>query len=500
VATIKRNMVYWVGNNPTESEFLEFARRGLTIRSVEPTDELDLNLARGIVFCARPPDVGATCRRLDLVERALDHGLIVYLVAANDSTQKHLQVAIGAVPFQGPLSGNIRRRTGEIPPFEIAEVIARHDSGPHAEGALQVMLPPATSLSDTDQFLLRRAFSDCAAISLESLSGGRSASAFVAQATLKDSEVGPRPLPFFVKLDASAKILVERNNYDLFASSHIPWYLRPNLDSRRCVIGSERGILVGSFVEHSESLWEAVLKGRGSRYIHALFEETLMGWRSQGFRSEPRIGPIADSFSGAFNWEKVRPDYVQRSREFGEVGEPKNLWEDLLDLQGQKCRVAPMHGDLHAENVRVRNNDSIIIDLANTTRGPLCADVASLEVWLAFEVPSTPSRLPDRTTWTDFVTGVYSPAEISRSPSLAAPDVSLDWLRSCIRQTRMVAGAICECESEYATVVAIYLLRRACYSADDNNHNEDVFRRSYAYFLASRIIQHLSTLSRQQLV
>jgi Ser/Thr protein kinase RdoA (MazF antagonist) len=51
-----------------------------------------------------------------------------------------------------------------------------------------------------------------------------------------------------------------------------------------------------------------------------------------------------------------------------------------------------MHGDLHGENVRVRNGNAILIDFASVCSGPLTADLAALETCLAFELPPEERR------------------------------------------------------------------------------------------------------------
>lgn len=492
---IDRSLVYWIGLEPSAAERSEFAQRGLIVRFVQDDAALDLNLARGLVFCAKPPFVPSTCSRLDLVPAALNHGLLVYLLAGDDTTQAHLrsQVPIGA--RTGPLAQHLRARTGDVPAYECAEVIARHQPGPHANSALEI-LPSSVELSDERRFLIRRAFADCSTVSLEPLSGGRSAAAYAVQARLVASAVGPRPLPFFMKLDLPDKIVAEEARYRDYASLHIPWYLRPNLDPVRCLVGLDQGVLVGSFVGQSESLWEAVLDGRGPRYIHALFEETLMGWRSQAYQGPPMKGRLASRLGDVFRWERVKQEHVDRARDFGEVRSPQDLWEALLNVPEQTWREAPKHGDMHAENVRVRNDDAIIIDLAKAGMGPLCADIASLEVWLSFEVPSTPRRIPGREAWTAIVRELFAPVNVARPPNLATTDAGLDWLRACARQTRMFGSAICECNTEYATAIAVHLLRRACYNRNEGDAaymDEDMYRRGCAYYLGSSLVDWLTT-------
>jgi hypothetical protein len=478
MSAIDRSVVYWVGSPPTEGERIEFERRNLTIQTLAVDTIIDFNIARAVVYNAKPPHVPEVLNQLGQLRSALDHGLMAYLLAADDAIQAHLLKEVPDAVRNGHLAMLVRSRTGSIPSYECAETIARHDAGRHSSTNLQIKLPPDMSLDANHEFIVRRAFSDCSDVMFEPLSGGRSANTFFAQATLSASEVGPRPLPFFVKLDEADKILKEVNAYQLYATHHIPWYLRPNLDPSRCLQGVYHGILVGSFVEQSESLWQAVLNGKGPRYIHALFEDTLMGWRSQAYR-----------LKDIFKWERVPEKTILQAKVHGAVRNPKELWTQLLNLPEQQLRFAPMHGDMHAENVRVRNNDAIIIDLANACNGPLCADVASLEVWLAFQVPSAEKQIPNREVWMQVVTRLFSPTEVIRPPSLASTDVGLDWLRGCIRQTRMIAGSICECNTEYPTAIALYLLRRAQYPAESE---EDAYRRGVAYFLGSQLVDWLA--------
>lgn len=487
---ISRSAVYWVGSPPTAEERLEFERRNLVIYTLAADSVIDFNIARAVVYSASPPYVPVVSVHIGHLRTALDHGLMVYLLAADDAIQAYLLSVIPEAVRKGHLAMLVRSRTGSVPSFECAENIARHNAGRHANIDLQIQLPPDVYLDADQEFIVRRAFSDCTIVSLEPLSGGLSATAFFAQATLTASEVGPRPLPFFVKIDDAHKILTEVNNYELYATHHIPWYLRPNLDPSRCLQGVDRGILVGSFVEQSESLWQAVLNGKGPRYIHALFEDTLMGWRSQAYRRHPLKCSLANSLNGVFKWEKVPVQNVELAKQHGSVRSPQELWELLLNLPELNLRYAPMHGDMHAENVCVRNNDAIIIDLANARNGPLCADVASLEVWLTFQVPNSKKQIPDREVWMQVAKELFSPGEVTRPPRLASTDVGLDWLRGCIRQTRMIAGAICECDTEYPTAIALHLLRRAQYATEND---EDAYRRGYAYFLGSQLVDWLTS-------
>jgi hypothetical protein len=486
---INRNVVLWYGQRPNFEEEREFNNRNLTVKVTESGGKVDFSIACAIVFYARPPDVKAAFSCLSLICDALNQGLMVYAIADDDEIQRHLQQDIPEIAKSGCMVGCIRSRTGNVPASEIAENIARHDAGRHANIALEIKTPKDVDLSVDSIFFIRRAFNDCVSVVLSSMPGGRSADAFSVQATLIDSDAGPRPMPFFIKLDAPEKISTEATNYRLYASHHIPWYLRPNLDPSRCLYGVKCGILVGSFVEHSQSLWDIVINGGGVRYLHLLYEDTLLGWRSQAYKNPPRSVRMANALANVFKWENMPKKNVDQAKEHGLVCEPKEIWEKLISLPELQLRIAPIHGDMHAENVRVRNNDAIIIDLANVRLGPLSADIASMEVWLAFQVPKVQDDIPDRARWTVLLSELFSPKNIPKPPSLESVDCDLDWLRSCVRQTRMIAASVCDNDTEYATALAIYLLRHSSFS-DDNE--EDLYRRGYAYFIGSKLVDWLS--------
>jgi len=87
---------------------------------------------------------------------------------------------------------------------------------------------------------------------------------FLAHATLRRCFRTTRPLPFFVKLGPRRKILKEHSNYRDRVHNYIPFHLAPRLVTERCEVGTEVGILVGDFVEDSETLSD-VAQGAGHR-------------------------------------------------------------------------------------------------------------------------------------------------------------------------------------------------------------------------------------------
>lgn len=121
----------------------------------------------------------------------------------------------------------------------------------------------------------------------------------------------------------------------------------------------------------------------------SLIEETLGGWRDQAYGKDPDEGSVVQAMIDAEILRpcKLKSCYVEDAFRFGIKAKPEIILDQLGKLR-QRYRSAPAHGDLHGENVRVRNDHAIVIDLASVVRSaPLTADLAALETWLAFQMP-----------------------------------------------------------------------------------------------------------------
>jgi hypothetical protein len=488
---ISRTKVLWVGEPPDSQVSAEFVNRDLALECVGESEifEQPLMQSRGIVYNFGSGTITRTRETFTATYKsAIDYGLCVYLLAENDTIQNYVTEFVGD-------EQRLRRRTLPMKPHEIPEIIARHQAGYACDQPLDIIEDKTTSpLTNEERILVKRAFWDCTSVSLKSLVGGMSARVFVAYATFRDSVAGPRPLPFFVKIDKAPKIALERERYSLYAGHFIPFNLRPNLEPDRCLESSSLGVLVGNFVERSESLWDVARRGQGQAAIHSLFDDTLSGWRIQAFCLGNVVDkPIAAGLLSAnvFDYKRVKQSHLKFAAAFNVTAEPRELWETLIGLTGQKYRCAPMHGDLHGNNVRVRNGDAIVIDLASVTNGPLVADLAALETWCAFEVPPECLAVEpdDDRNWQDLVDELYEPKAFLSVPFPATETLPLEWLRTCVRQIRCMVGPIQLCETEYQSATAVYLLRRTMW---EGIGPLDAFRRGYAYVLAAHLVKDLA--------
>lgn len=485
----ERAKVLWLGAAPQPTHRTEHAHRGLALCEVELEDfqhgALDLAHSRGLVLCAMPPKVSAVTAVLDCVAHALNHGLYVVVMLADSLAHGFVQEKLEKLLPKGPALDRVQYRIGATPP-EIAEIFARHDPGPAVNRGLHIHRPDGLLLTEAQTFLLQRAFADCDSVALSPLTGGRSAMTVLVQATLSNSMAGPHPLPFFAKLDRAAYIVTERECYERYADSHIAWHLRPNLQPRRCIVGTDLGILVGSFVTRSESFWALILEGRAGRAITNLFEETLSGWRAPEAALQSEVGSIAPALCKVFVYQNVRKRYLQAAAGLGFVREPQAVWESFLNLPTRIWPKAPVHGDMHADNARVRGEDTIIIDLARVVLGPPSADPACMEVWIAFQMPPSQYGV-DEGQWLATVKDLFAVRHVLTPPA-AQPDGSLPWLRDAVLQTRHVALASSP-GVDYAITLALYLLRRAMFEPDADAPQADSARRTWAWILGCQLLE-----------
>jgi hypothetical protein len=256
-------------------------------------------------------------------------------------------------------------------------------------------------------------------------------------------------------------------------------------------VGTDLGILVGSFVTRSESLWALILEGRAGRAITNLFEETLAGWRAPAAALQSEVGSIAPALSKVFVYRNVRKRYLQAAAGLGFVREPQAVWESFLNLPTRIWPKAPVHGDMHADNARVRGEDTIIIDLARVVLGPPSADPACMEVWIAFQMPPSQYDI-DEGRWLATVKDLFAVRHVL-APPVAQPDGSLPWLRDAVLQTRRVAMASSP-GVDYAITLALYLLRRAMFEPDADVPQADSARRTWAWILGCQLLEGVQTL------
>ena len=479
----ERLNVLWLGSPPEDGMTREMAHRHLSLEPVPSLDAL-ASVGRACAVILSFPAGGCallTKTAAEQVPALIDCGLRVELISPDDATTGIVQRSLGEIIGLA----NVHVRTAPAC-HELAEGVARFDAGTRPRPDLLISVAHGREpIRRADAPLFQRAFNHCREIVLVELTGGMSdARVFAVHMTVDTSNAGVWPQPAFVKIDANAKIQREHRNYRDFADRFIPFGLRPNVQD--VVVGSARSLLVGDFVNRSESLWDLALRGVAAPAVTALIEETLAGWRDQGYAEDAERGAVAEKMeqAGICKPENIRPSYVEFAAEQGEASPAAKIWKQLTSLD-QRFRVGPVHGDLHGENVRVRNGQAILIDLASVAIGPLTADLAALETWLAFQVPPNGNgeRFADP-AWTKEIDRLYAAPTFLHPPGPCLPASPLSWMASVVRQIRTMGIAAQSCPTEYQSTVAAQLLRRCQW---DNGGPADRYRRGHGYIVAARL-------------
>lgn len=484
---LRRSQLLWFGDAPPDGISNRCEDRDLRLVPLSDAENMPhiWPNAQGLIISAPRSSAGDLFRVISLEQlcQALWHGVHV-LVLADLEDEPALRAQLKALPY-GRLVSIWHKGLALTTPKAMSQ---RPNA---ASWSSSVAIQGDEDLCPEDRVLLRRAFSDCTLVKLVPLPGGRSAEVYCGFAQLQDSQVGPRPLPFFVKLDRYPKIQREISHYRECTTLFVPFNQRPNIDENRCALGAERGIIVGNFVENSESLAALVDRGVAQGAINSLFDEALRGWRSQAYHSVTSAvhRRLIDSLT-ASNLLTARPDQrrrldenAERARSLGSTLSPTNLIELLQALPPMEHRCALMHGDLHGENVRVRGGDAILIDFASVQHGPLVGDPAMLDAALACA-----SGMSDERAWGSLVDNLYAFENVRMLPlprDAAEPGAHL-W--NSIRYIRRIGLSDQMSDGEYATAVAICLLRLALHKPPPK---EDRGRRPRAYVLAERLLRRL---------
>jgi hypothetical protein len=98
-------------------------------------------------------------------------------------------------------------------------------------------------------------------------------------------------------------------------------------------MGLTHGILVGNFVEQSESLWDVAKRGSAQPVIYSLFDEALRGWRLQAYvqgDSAAFQNSLFDSLARLFDAQN--PIFAKRTSDatmFGKIRSPEQIAEVL---------------------------------------------------------------------------------------------------------------------------------------------------------------------------
>lgn len=489
---LERSGVLWLGRPASEEDRREIIQRGLLLMEASSIDDESARHARGAIVWAAE---GYFERAYGLVEAgakiAINHGLLLFIVVDSEPQRREIVRLLETTLRDAFTESACKIRLGKVPSYEGPHSTLIHTPGPAANPGLNIRAADLPEFGPDDRLVLQRAFHDCESVDLSPIKGGLSgANTYLAQATLADSRAGKTPMPYFVKLGNGKRLESELRSFKDYAERHISWHLRPNLDSAKCIFGSARGVVVGSLIPTSQSLWEAIVDGQAPSCIRSLFEETLGILRQQAVDCRPQES-IVDNLEDTMRWRNVPSRIVRAAGAYGgEVLEPARLWRKLIALPHRLWRACAIHGDMHGENVRVRKGDAIVIDFANSTIGPVVADLASLDIWLSFRAPIAVGEV----AWREHVTRAYERSRLLGTDQLAARDPALTQVAVALDEVRRQARRSATTDDEYLRVLAVYLVRHASFPPLPEIPF-DGQRRAYAYWLANRLILELEAMN-----
>jgi hypothetical protein len=478
-----RREIIWLGARAPIALEAECIGRAMRVipHSGELTDEL-LARSRGIVI---PVSAGTDVETLRVViGRARSHGLLSALATSDDISPEAYASVARAVA--GNLADRVIAKYSNW--LEFAHEIDGHDPGPgHHEVEL---LGDRDDLSPEAALLLQRAFSDVAAVELNTLKAGKSGCGVrrvVAQGAGSDNV----PHSLLAKLGPLEKIREERAKYNAYIARRAHWLHVPGLVHDRYTEGDQLGLLVQHFVDGALSLAHALEIVPPGPVIANLFDVALGGCHG---KDDNGVGHLGHTFADLKVLKLDRPALVAAA------GAARALRSDLpsiTDLQAtwdalpnMAYRRGVVHADLHTGNVfaRANSSDVIVIDFTNAAFGPVVADHACLEVSLIFPIcedVDLSTSLPN--AWLE---SAYIHPLLPTALPGAVPGVTFALLNS-IRAVRTSAMATERFASVYTLAVAAYLLRFA--SFDD----QAMARRRVAYDMSCRLITAVATEGKQ---
>ncbi|MGA2373831.1 MAG: hypothetical protein ABSG11_24515 [Candidatus Korobacteraceae bacterium] len=372
-----------------------------------------------------------------------------------------------------------------VPWLDIANTLADNPSGAAPNLALKPTVDDVVKKLDPDaEILIQRAFWDCAEVHLVAMADGHSgARVYRAYAELTEGLHGRWPQPYFVKIGDRGKIFSEYKVYEERVDPYIPFHLGPHLIRERCCLGASVGLIVGDYVEESESLRDCASQGRAATAISCLFDRTLLGWYRSAHKVDTSLAAgLANSFP---RQHKISSDRFARARALGatlNLSELRSLFERC---DKGPVLVGPIHRDLHAANVRVRATDAIVIDFYAHRDFPLVYDAACLEASLLVEGFADDKR--DIEEWLLSLTPLYDNPLLDGTLPHPNPKDRSCWFHACIRQIRRYAHQWQCCDHQYAAALAVALLTKAV--KDKDAPEPEFSRRAAAYVLAERVLQ-----------
>lgn len=348
---------------------------------------------------------------------------------------------------------------------------------------------------DERLMLLQRAFSNCHTLHLEKMTDGLSGApvfkAYASQHPLVGGWKYDWPCLHLVKLGPRKKIVDEYDKYMGHALDYVPYHLGPKLRPDRCNLGSSQGILVGDFVEGTETIRDSAPAGRAGHAIANLFDKTLGAWRKQAQSNIHRNlgqfleGKWLDEDGNKISLPQARANIVSK---LGGTPVVTPLQAIFNRCSQSQVLSGPAHGDLHATNVLVRNGDAIIIDFEKMEdEFPMLYDPASLEGGLLVEgFGRDPRSENNPVKLLESILPLYKLEILNNFVTPCHATNPSSWYYDCVGQIRTLSRHAMLSDGQYALVLAVCLIRKGC----NQNSFEPAYEnlRAISFMLGQKIL------------
>ena len=532
-----RAKIAFVGDYP-EEDLDWFTKRNFKCDHWTP-EELrlaDPTLLDAVIWTQDPKKLNTLPQELrTIAANLLNHDVRVYIRLATARSLVVNTLLEGAIPvanlrpdeWQTTPESRRERENSFLSPYvyivesglkwpEIATLVCDRPAGPSPKSDLKgdekFLLDTFGSDGHAERLiLLKRAFWDCSELRLTLLDGGMSgAPAFKVYASLapghglvQQGAKGAYPHLYFVKIGPRKTIVDEYDKYIGHIFEYVPFHLAPRLRRDRCNLGSTQGILVGDFVEGTESL---ITCARGARCVHAisnLFDKTLGGWRKQKRLDTSRS--LSEHLETKWHAEgsnaliALPPERAELVLQFGgdtDIAPLKVIFENHANTS---ALVAPAHGDMHATNVLVRHGDAILIDFEKLEQHyPLTYDPASLEGGLFVEafIKDLKKERFKPNELIELIRPLYEQSALKGSGTThCRPGDPTEWYFDAVNQIRTLSWAAENEPGQYALTLALCLIRKGCNPHQNLEAEAPSRSRAIAFYFGQRILRGIAEKS-----
>lgn len=486
--------ILWYGLSPLPGILLKLETRGFALQEnpdeVRITDQL-LSATSIVVFNHGADDTVMNLATYNQLPRFINHGILVLILANRDDFSRIREDHLNQIDPKFPWNEAVRflidlRR-------ENFDNIIAYQPGSKWRGIKIVELNHSEKLKAEERLLVDRAFQKAEELHIRELKSGFTTSrVFMAYEKRRESSIAHWAQPRLVKI-GERKALAYEVGAMKEVSPFVPFELRPNLEVY--IAGISKAIYVADFVEKSESMLVVARAGRAETAISNLFNRTLQRWRDRAWQCAKSNESLAMAAArlGIISPESIHKDYLESERIQSAGIDINMLWKSLVEISFEH-RAASIHGDLHGDNIRVRGDDAILIDLG-AVKGtdepgkgaPICFDVAMLEVALVFTCTDEENNLEQFTQpdWEKDIEPFYKLNAILSTPnrdSAPRPDF---WLFGCLQRLRAFGIYEQSDPHEYAIALVIALWRWCKFPSESAT---DKGRRVVALEIGAKII------------